>query len=72
MLGDVEPLSADDDSLDLSGSFVDLVDLRVSHQLLDLKKRKNEKKKNDYEIYSVRLRWIGNKSESCEEKIKIF
>ena len=34
LLGDGQPLPGDDDSLDLGGTLVDLVDLGVPHQLL--------------------------------------
>ena len=34
LLGEVEPLPADDDALDLRRAFVDLVDLGIAHQLL--------------------------------------
>ena len=52
LLGEVEPLPADDDALDLRRAFVDLVDLGIAHQFLNLKKRKEL---DNFSIYASSL-----------------
>ena len=52
LLGEVKPLPADDDALDLRRAFVDLVDLGIAHQFLNLKKRKEL---DNFSIYASSL-----------------